>query len=93
MKALALTLLLLTAPAAAQEPPVATTREFRLDIEDRTYEERDFQADVAVAARPSEAVEVQVGAVVQAETLTARLQGVHGTVRFRGDLRSLLQRD
>ncbi len=95
----ALALLALAAPLAAQEAPptTANTRvdvELQLDIAERRITETDFQASLAVEIDPGQAqgLALQIGTAVGAGQIDLTLRGVHGQVRFFGDLEPILRR-
>lgn len=94
----ALALLALAAPLAGQEaPPAGSTRideEFQLDIAERRITETDFQASLAVELNPGETqgLALQIGTAVGAGQIDLTLRGVHGQVRFFGDLEPILRR-
>ncbi len=72
------------APARAETVVPVRDESFQLDIAQRRIDRGPYDASLQVGIdRP---VSLRVGAAVQASHLVVLLRGVHGTVRFHGDL-------
>lgn len=85
----ALLLALTCAPAIAapaDEPPAVRDAQYHLDVAEQRIDRGPYDASLEVGlARPS----VRVGVALSASHLIVLLRGVHGDVRFRGDLSRL----
>jgi|GEM_PF-3629010 len=64
---------------------------FELNIAERHYSQESFEASTAVETRNVDNLNLQVGVALASGRIDVTLRNVHGRVRFRGTLDSILE--